>query len=352
MGDNSRIEWTDASWTAIRARCTGEGGKGRLGWHCEPVSEGCCHCYSEAMNVRLGTGHPFKPGVLASGAVKLFLDENMLLQPLRWKKPRSIFVCSMTDLFADFVPDEWIDKKFSVMALTPHHTYQVLTKRVERMRQYCESVTLDRLAAAARSLPEKLKTCPAPPQWPLKNVWKGTSIENQRAADKRIRELLAVPAALRFISAEPLLGALSIKQWQHNYGCGCGWGGDNPLSYCNECGWRGDGAYYGEPCPGCKETLSDYNACPQCDGHDGDGLSFGPNSGKKIDWVVCGEESGPARRPCNVDWVRSLRDQCTATETPFFYKQAIVGSRKVSMPVLDGCTWDQMPQTFQERTRA
>ena len=160
MGDNSRIEWTDASWTAIRARCTGEGGKGRLGWHCEPVSEGCCHCYSEAMNVRLGTGHPFKPGVLASGAVKLFLDENMLLQPLRWKKPRSIFVCSMTDLFADFVPDEWIDKKFSVMALTPHHTYQVLTKRVERMRQYCESVTLDRLAAAAAVFQKNLRLVP------------------------------------------------------------------------------------------------------------------------------------------------------------------------------------------------
>ena len=119
MGERSKIEWTDASWTPIRAR---NRITGKLGWHCTHASPGCVHCYAEDMNRHVGTGLPFKPG--HEKDIEVFLDETMLLTPLCWKRPRKIFVCSMTDLFADFVPDEWIDKMFAVMALTPQHTYQ------------------------------------------------------------------------------------------------------------------------------------------------------------------------------------------------------------------------------------
>src|SRR5712671_7902670 len=130
MGDKSAIEWTDATWTPIRAR-----NHRGTGWHCEHVSDGCRNCYAEGFNRRLGTGLDFKPGYRLYN--EIFLDEKMLTLPLRWKKPRMIFVCSMTDLFADFVRDEWIDRMFAVMALCPQHRFQVLTKRAKRMREYC-----------------------------------------------------------------------------------------------------------------------------------------------------------------------------------------------------------------------
>lgn len=131
MADNSAIEWTDATWNPVRARNLETG---KVGWHCEHATTGCEFCYAEGFNKRLGTGLAFKPGHRAD--IEIFLDEAMLTQPLRWKKPRRIFVGSMTDLFADFVPDEFIDRMFAVMALAPQHTFQLLTKRAARMREY------------------------------------------------------------------------------------------------------------------------------------------------------------------------------------------------------------------------
>src|SRR5579863_1317613 len=113
MADHSKIEWTDATWNPLRARDA----TGKIGWHCEKVSEACHFCYAEGFNKRLGTGLEYKPG--HRDALEIFLDEKMLTTPLRWKKPRMIFVCSMTDLFADFVTDEMIDRVFAVMALAP-----------------------------------------------------------------------------------------------------------------------------------------------------------------------------------------------------------------------------------------
>ena len=149
MGATTGIAWTDSTWTPIRARSkhfdfganSPPGGRVRVGWHCEPVSEACRNCYAEDLNMRLGTGLAYKPGNRAD--VDIVLDEKMLTAPLRWRKGRRIFVCSMTDLFGRFVPDEFIDKMFAVMALTPRHTYQILTKRPERMPAYF-------LGAAAR----------------------------------------------------------------------------------------------------------------------------------------------------------------------------------------------------------
>jgi protein gp37 len=131
MGEKTGIEWTDSTWNPIRARNLATG---KIGWHCEHVSDGCKHCYSESMNRRLGTGLGFKPGHRSD--VEIFLDEKILLAPLRWKTPRRIFVNSMSDTFAEFVKDEWLDRMFAVMALAPQHMFQVLTKRPERMREY------------------------------------------------------------------------------------------------------------------------------------------------------------------------------------------------------------------------
>jgi protein gp37 len=145
MSDRSAIEWTDASWNPIRASVATPNGI-KIGWHCEHASEGCRNCYAEAFNRRLGTGFDYKPGHLVRpgphhgdlprGDVSVFLDETMLLRPLKWKKPRKIFVCSMTDLFGRFVTDEMIVRMFAVMALCPQHQFQVLTKRGERMRTW------------------------------------------------------------------------------------------------------------------------------------------------------------------------------------------------------------------------
>jgi protein gp37 len=252
MGEKSKIEWTDATWNPIRARQTvpGVAFKPKIGWHCEHVSEGCRNCYAETMNRRLGTGLDFKPGHRSD--VEIFLDEKMLLAPLRWTKPRRIFVNSMTDTFAEFVKDEWLDRMFAVMALAARHTFQVLTKRPERMREFCTS------------------------GWPLPNVWLGVSAEDQATADERIPLLLETPAAVRFVSLEPLLGPIDLFHIEEPSGL-------------------------------------TFNALSKKEG-----ISF---RGRGLDWAIVGGESGPHARPMHPEWARDIRDQCAAAATPFFFKQ-------------------------------
>lgn len=268
MGDKTGIEWTDATWNPIAG--------------CSIVSPGCTNCYAMKMAHRIeamaagsgkqthyaGTTQPSKAGAVWTGKVNLAPD-NIVKQPLRWTRPRRIFVNSMSDLFHEDVPDEWIDRIFGVMSLTPQHTYQILTKRPERMRDYLsqerpsildEALLRDdflhgwhsRLAFVQK---EGLHG------WPLPNVWLGVSVEDQRHA-MRIPHLLDTPASVRFISAEPLLGPLEIQNYL------------NKLGRCNA-----------------------------------------------LDWVIVGGESGPGSRPMHPDWARGLRDQCQAAGVPFFFKQ-------------------------------
>jgi protein gp37 len=267
MIDNSKIEWTDASWNPIRARLKekiGAKAKGSLGWYCEHATTGCEFCYAEGINKRLGTGLPFKPGHRKD--VEIFLDENMLLQPLRWrKKDRMIFVCSMTDLFADFVTDAMIDKIFAVMALSPRHIFQVLTKRAARMNHYlCSHDIGARWSAAAGLLRNGFVSFQFNPEQAVRmtnnglvNVWLGVSAERQEEWDARKEFLRGSHGAIHFASFEPLLGAIV------------------------------------EPRP-----MSDY-----------------------IQWAIVGGESGPKARPMHPDWARSLQDQCMQSGVPFFFKQ-------------------------------
>lgn len=216
----SSIEWTQATWNPIVG--------------CSIVSPGCTNCYAMKMAARLegmnaeayaagrkptaphydGTTHNVNGNNVWTGKLARAREET-LLEPLRRRKPTVYFVNSMSDLFHEAVPDEWIDQIFAVMALSPQHTFQVLTKRAKRMREYVHPTP----SVTAPSMQDRLwKLYHAMggrhvPAWPLPNVWLGVSTERQKEADERIPELLATPAAVRFISAEPLLGPIDLKRY-------------------------------------------------------------------------------------------------------------------------------------------
>jgi len=232
---------------------------------CTKVSEGCRNCYAERMARRLAgrCGYPEAPHQFD---VTLHLDKLDL--PLRWKKPRMIFVVSMGDLFHKDVPNGLIFDVWDRMARTPQHTYQILTKRPDRMAWAVNRIDQIRNPAFT---------------WPLPNVWLGTSVENQAAADGRIPLLLQTPAAVRFVSAEPLLGAVDLLQ--------CGAVESDAVGGVQGAGYREF-----------ERTLE----------------TFVRNN---IDWVICGGESGPGARPMHPGWARGLRDQCQQAGVPVFVKQ-------------------------------
>lgn len=268
---NGGIAWTDLTVNPIRARAFR-----KVGHHCVKVSPGCANCYASRMQPRFGLPE-YELGKRAG--VEPFLDERALESVLRRRKPARIFWCDMTDLFGDWVSDAWIDRCFAVMALTPQHTHQVLTKRPERMQLYCTDRDVwNRVALIAKrglwgGAPK------GNPFWPLPNVWLGVSVDDQQRADERIPLLLHTPAAVRYISAEPLLGPLDLRPW------------------------------LGRVCDGHEPW--------QCD----DGCPRG------LDWVIVGGESGPDARPCNVEWIRDIVRQCRAAGVACFVKQ--LGARPV-----------------------
>ena len=279
MADGSKIEWTDATWNPI----TG----------CSVVSPGCTNCYAMRLAgtrmkhhpSREGLTEPSKAGPVWNGQVRF--NEDWLHQPLKWQRRRLIFVCAHGDLFHENIPDEWIDRVFAVMALAPQHTFQVLTKRADRMRAYLTAGESERFVAgcAAKTRVAGIARAMAPDGsdglrkmndlwlspdtrdakgWPLPNVWLGVSAEDQTRAEERIPDLLNTPAAVRWVSAEPLLGPVDVSYWT------------TPNRLIDR--------------PG-------------------------------LDWVVAGGESGPNARPMHPDWARGLRDQCKAAGVPFHFKQ-------------------------------
>ena len=265
------IEWSDATWNPTVG--------------CSRVSPGCENCYAERVAHRglrpehAGLTVMGARGPRWNGTVRCL--PGRLEQPLHWQKPRRVFVDSMSDLFHEDVPDDFIDRVFAVMALsmTLGHQFQILTKRAERMRRYvgaadvaervaCEMPTFGRPSVRPERVPRHLQ-----PRWPLPNVWLGVSVEDQQRADDRIPLLLATPAAVRFVSAEPLLGPLELHP-----------------------AWLSSDA----PCAVCSEI--------EC-------------SHVPLHWIIVGGESGPGARPCEVGWLRSIVAQCTAAGVPCFVKQ-------------------------------
>lgn len=277
MAENTHIEWTDDTWNPI----TG----------CSVVSPGCTNCYAMKLAGTRLRHHPSRAGLTVdskAGPVwngKLRFNEQWLDQPMRRKRARMIFVCAHGDLFHENVPDEWIDRVFAVMALSPQHTFQVLTKRSARMRAYMTG--LDARTRTRKDAVEVtgmnmimagiVKTRQQT-TWPLPNVWLGVSAEDQARADERIPDLLDTPAAVRFVSAEPLLGPIDLTNLDHT-------------GECRREKKHGISALW-------KTSLR-----------------------HRLDWVIVGGESGNGARPMHPNWVRSLRDQCGSAGVPFFFKQ-------------------------------
>ena len=312
MGVTS-IEWTTRSWNPVR------GTKGR---HiCQRISAGCKNCYAATMNRR------FSGIDYVVGADVPRLDERALWEPLRWRSADRCFVCSMTDLFWEAILDEWIDRVFAVMALCPTTIFQVLTKRPERMRSYfAAGGVLARIAEAAqamgRSASTSFKVYPVGPdaefgyRWfvhpfPLPNVHLGVSVENQATADERIPLLLQTPAAVRFLSVEPLLGPVNVRGHvlgvERTAHCRCGHG--HGFTRCpNTGGVARECHHKGCPCPGFQRVHG-------------------------IHWAIVGGESGPGARPCDVAWIRSVVAQCKAAAVPCFVKQ--LGSRPTDSSMRD-----------------
>lgn len=226
----------------------------------------------------------------------LTLQPHMLDLPLRLKKPRHIFVNSMSDLFHKDVPNEYIDRVFAVMALCPQHTFQVLTKRAERMCSYFKGTLTtvghkDRVTCIAEALgdvaPVELRK-----RFPLPNVWLGVSVENQKTADERISFLLNTPAAVRWLSCEPLLEAVDLTTWL-----------SRPAPKALQILSR----YYGQ------QGFDPLGAQPQ--------INREPCHESGLNWIVVGGESGGGARLMRPDWAYLLRDQCAAARVPFFFKQ-------------------------------
>jgi protein gp37 len=366
-----RIEWAEKVWNPI----TG----------CTKISPGCANCYAERMAKRLAgrCGYP------AVEPFRVTLHDDMtFVEPLKWRKPTRCFVCSMGDLFHEDVPDPWIDGVFAAMGLTydiaatdqnnvitafrPRHIYMLLTKRPERMRSYVQGLidsdwdTLRRrfhglamgicdIKAKAAYLPH-LNASMEVAEWikdGMPGLWLGVTAENQEMADQRIPILLQIPAAVRFVSVEPMLGPVNLR-----------------------------GGIYG---PDWLEGW-DVVAEPRIDRHGELYPEPVQVQTEKLDWVICGGESGPGARPMHPDWARSLRDQCQAAGVPYYFKQwgewfprdqweynpelilpdddiaydngpctHVFDSLEGSCPVhwvgkhaagrlLDGQTWDQMPE--------
>jgi protein gp37 len=282
MSAATSIEWTDATWNPV----TG----------CTEVSPGCDHCYAKtfAERFRGGPGHHFEHGF------DVQLREDKLSLPLRWRKPRKVFVNSMSDLFHDFVPDDYIARVFAVMAGARQHTFQLLTKRHGRMHSLLNSQRfVDKVRVYYSWADDDPSVIdyendqrPAFSVWPLPNVWLGVSVENQQWANIRIPALLDTPAAVRWLSCEPLLGPVDLDGPVIN--------GHRPkLTY-----WLTGRPDWGQEHTGPTGVVMQ-------------DLVTGP----RIDWVVVGGESGRGARPMDPEWAHRLRDQCQAANVPFLFKQ-------------------------------
>lgn len=379
MGDTG-ISWTHRPGTRGRTwnptkGCSRTIAEGAEQSGCGDGTGGGCYAEVQAGRiVRMSKGKPCAyDGLVRLTAKgyrwtgKVTLSPEVLRQPLSWRQPSTVFVNSMSDLFHEKLSNEQIAAVFAVMAATPRHTYQILTKRADRMRDWFEwfqeeieehrdgtddhDEIANMLAGAAQtdlgdgSCEDEERQfwrihdlIGERKPWPLPNVWLGVSVENQAAADERIPELLRTPAAVRFLSCEPLLGEVDVRRYM--------W----PTH------WHWDGRF---KTPEAALATGAYAERKR--------QALVSASAVFVDWIIAGCESGPGARPCSVEWLRSLRDQCAASSVPFFLKQAKLDTTSqpqledeypitcgsgakvkpggvIELPYLDGVQWAQFPE--------
>jgi protein gp37 len=316
MPQKTPIEWTDYSSQLIRYRDAA----GKDVWACAKTSPGCARCYSEAIAERFGRGGPFNLATVRATTPYFAHDEATKVIRSKPLSGRRVFVGDMTDVFGEWVPDDLLDRMFAVFALRHDVTFQVLTKRPERMARYFND--RDSHLAMTRQFVNFREYAEPVGPWPLPNVHLGTSVEDQARANERIPHLLNTPAAVRFLSVEPLLEEIDLTAHFYPESCLNSW------ECSRETRFPGRGAYNDELSGACGGRP--YREC-HCVG---------------IDWCVVGAESGRGARPMDEDWVRLLRDQCKDARVKFFYKQSLDSKgRKISLPQLDGRSWAEFPTT-------
>lgn len=295
------IQWTDTTWNPT----TG----------CTRVSEGCRNCYIERTPAFRMHGRKF-----VNGSTGVLLHPDRLKQPLHWRKPRRVFVNSLSDLFHEDVPESFLDRVFKVMVQAKAHSFQILTKRPQRMRDYLSRFKPDGEGYVTRDGKPAMGEPGIGPifadnRWPPPHIWLGVSVEDQATADERIPILLQTPAAVRWISAEPLLGPVDLSRWL-------------PIRQVT------------------ANALYERNGRPAL-----------------IDWVVVGGESGPRARPCDLAWIRSIKDQCHIAGVSCFVKQLGANARtngiagyddsmeRVVLKDKKGGLIDEWPTDLQRRRR-
>lgn len=323
MVNRTKIEWCDYTANPIRYRRADDptGQRGPV-WACVKASEGCQNCYAESRAWRF-QGRQFTASAMRG--VVAYVDEGELrqiLSPKRLPAGSKLFVGDMTDIFGEWVPFEFLDRLFAVFALRPDVTVQVLTKRPERMREY--------LTADTHELGERFDSYDGARQCsvydpPLPNVWLGCSVENQQRADVRIPELLATPAAVRFLSCEPLLGPVDVAPYLSPFECchACHEEYREVWSAPNEEWNRVVGGEGGLRCPQCyQDEAGSFGITPTVRLH-----GIVP---ERISWVIVGGESGPGARPCDVAWIRAIVSQCRAAAVAVFVKQ-LGGSPRMTL---------------------
>jgi protein gp37 len=304
LADRSAIEWTDATWNPI----TG----------CTKVSPGCDNCYAHTLahgrlsDVYLRRLPVVDNNVNISDPFAVRVWPERLDQPRKWREPRMVFVNSMSDPWHVDVPADFLRRMFEVMLDVDRHVYQVLTKRPARAAKW------------VRANMDLFPSGEVPP-----HIWIGTSVENQDVA-YRVGHLQNVPAAVRFLSCEPLLGEIDLRRWS-----------EEGLE-CSECPWAGSET---ETARADFDDEDDGFACPRC----GSPCAHTPldellGAAGGVHWIIAGGESGLGYRPLNLDHARSLRDQATAAGVPFFFKQVGGRTPKAGGRELDGRTWDEMPE--------
>lgn len=276
---------------------------------CTEVSPGCAHCYAKAMAARFsGPGRPEHKALPFHGFArmtpsgpkwtgKVSLIHEKLDEPFHWEKPRTVFPCSMSDVFHEALSLEEIAEGFRTMAMSGRHSYLVLTKRIQRAARFFDEWTRGNLASPLAGNGDRKGTGWT---WPLENVALGTTIENQSVADLRAGILMQIPATLRFLSVEPMLGPLDLKQW---------------LYLCRADLVTDRNGRYSEVRHEAANTMG----------------VFRHREAWALHWVICGAESGPDARPMDLGWARALRDQCADAEVPFFMKQICRNGRKLPL---------------------